>query len=321
MQLNSSVRQVRAFAPATCANVAVGFDILGFAIRGVGDTVTLTLRDKPGIVISDIVADESLPAEIDKNVATAVIANFCQQQQITAGFEVRIEKGIPLGSGMGGSAASSVAAMVALNEFLQTPCIQHELVEYAVHGETVASGSPHTDNVVPCIFGGLTLTRSLKPLQVAQLPIPDLQCVLVNPHLRVDTRSAREVLPKKMALSSYIAQSRHLAGFMVALYQNDTELLRETLQDELIEPHRAPLVQGFAEVKRAALDAGAINVSLSGSGPSLFAFAQNAQQAELIATAMKAAFAEKNIAADSWVSPIATEAATILTVECDSRLG
>src|SRR5437868_1621897 len=184
---------VTAFAPATCANVAVGFDVLGFAFAEVGDTVTLTRRDDNKLVIESIESNESLPFAVEKNTATLVIQKLCADLQINTGFSIYINKGIPLSSGMGGSAASAVAALFACNAFLTQPLSAHELAKYALFGEELASGHQHADNIVPCIFGGLTLIHSVNPVKVVQLPIPDVYCVLIHPHLHVSTMQARKV--------------------------------------------------------------------------------------------------------------------------------
>lgn len=303
---------ISAFAPATCANVAVGFDLLGFAIENVGDTVTLTRRDDNKVIIESIESTEELPLDPDKNTASAVVKYFCQDLNINTGFSIVIKKGLALGCGMGGSAASSVAALIAVNEFLEKPLTKEQLIKYALHGEKVAVGSAHSDNVIPCLYGGLTLTQSLNPIRILELPIPDIYAVIVHPHMRLDTKVSRSVLPKSILLIEHIQQSAYLAGFISALYQKDLNLLQASLQDCIIEPKRAKLIPGFDTVKQAALTQGALGASLSGSGPSLFAFAHNKAQAHKIGAAMQQAFSENNLASDSYISPISTTGARIL---------
>lgn len=197
-KINSSILSASAFAPATCANVVVGFDILGFALETIGDQVTLTLREDKQIVIESILSHDPLPQEIQKNTASIVVQKLCKSLNLDIGFSISIQKGIPLCSGMGGSAASAVAALVACNHFLTTPLSSLQLAEFALYGEAAASGEPHPDNIIPCLFGGLTLIYSQEPLQIINLPLPDLYCVLIHPHIHVSTRRARGMLKRKL---------------------------------------------------------------------------------------------------------------------------
>jgi homoserine kinase len=303
---------ITAFAPATCANVAVGFDLLGFAIENVGDIVTLTRRDDNQIVITGIESEESLPMDPDKNTASAVVKYFCEDLHIDTGFSIHIKKGLALGCGMGGSAASSVAALIAVNGFLERPLEKPQLIPYALHGEKVAVGSAHSDNVIPCLYGGMTLTQSLNPIRILQLPVPEVIAVIVHPHMRLDTKTARAVLSKQILLTEHIQQSAYLAGFIAALYTNDLDLLQSSLQDCIIEPKRATLIPGFDAVKQAAIANGALGASISGSGPSVFAFAKNHDAALSIGHAMQHAFKAENLASDLYISPINTVGAKML---------
>jgi homoserine kinase len=307
--LKNTIDSVTAFAPATVANVAVGFDILGFPISGVGDTVTLTRRDDNVIAIENIESTESLPFEIEKNTASVALKKLIQSLNIQTGFSINIKKGIPLSSGMGGSAASAVAVLVAFNHFLEQPLSPEKLAEFALHGEAVSSQHVHGDNVIPCLFGGLTLIRSLNPLNVLSLPIPDLYCVLVHPHLKLETKKSRDILKPELPLTDYVKQSANLATFISALYEKDYDRMASCLMDQLIEPHRATLVNNFFNVKGAALKAGAIGCSLSGSGPSVFAFCENNYQAKTIQKAMTENF---DVKTDSWITKIAPTGAYIM---------
>jgi homoserine kinase len=309
--IHSTLHSVTAFAPATCANVAVGFDILGFALESVGDLVTLTRRDDNKIIIESIQSAEKLPLETEKNTASLVIQKLCQDLKLNIGFSIKIQKGIPLSSGMGGSAASAVAALIACNAFLTSPLSAHQLAQYALLGEELASGQQHADNIVPCIFGGLTLIHSLNPMEIVQLPIPDVYCALVHPHLYVSTMEARKILKPTLQLKDYIKQSAHLAAFIAALYLKDTALLEKSLSDILIEPQRAYAVPGFYKIKEAALQAGALGMSFSGSGPSLFAFAKSLDATEAIRHAMQMQLKQENIESDYWISPISQQAAHV----------
>lgn len=309
--INEKITATTAFAPATCANVAVGFDLLGFPINQIGDEITLSRNDTSDIIVEQIEPNNILPSHPDKNIAVAVIRKFCQDHQLPVNFSLHIRKGIPLSSGMGGSAASAVAALVALTGFLTQPIDRAELISYAVYGEEIACGNPHGDNVVPCLYGGMTLIRSLDQPDIIQLPVPDLFCTLVHPQLQLDTRAARAALPEQLPLSTYIKQSTNLASFIVALYENRLDLIKKCLDDVLIEPYRSKLVPGFDHAKQAALAAGALGASLSGSGPCVFAFASSVTIAETIKTKMMAAFMNENIDSQGWISTISKNGATL----------
>ena len=323
--LNPNITHSSAFAPATSANLGVGFDILGLAVAGVGDSVTLTKRRDGKIIIEKInqlipsqqlsgsqqlsCTPSQLPLDVHKNTASFALLKMCEDLGINCGFSLEITKGIALGSGMGGSAASAVAAVVALNGFLTNPLTKTQLVAYALWGEELASGSKHADNVAPCVFGGITLIRSLDPLEIISLPYPELYCVIIHPHLEVNTKSARQILQPQVTLKSYIAQSANLAATISALFLKDVALLQRSMQDLIIEPQRAQLVPGYFAVKAAALDSGAIAATFSGSGPSMLALATTTLGAQHIAQAMTGAFKQQQIRSDSWISLINTSGA------------
>ena len=301
--INNNIKTNEAFAPATCANVAVGFDILGFAVNCIGDTVTLTKRDDSQIHISTIQSEDELPTDIEKNVCSAVILKVIKELNIEIGLDIEIKKGIPLGSGMGGSAASSVAALLALNGFLTKPLTKNELVTYALHGEYIASKEGHPDNVVPCIYGGLTLIKSVDPVDVIQLPIPDnLYSVIVHPTMRIDTELSRKMVKKELPVEDFVKQSANLSAFIISLYENDLELMKKSLTDVLIEPHRKLLIPGFNKIKKRALEIGALGMSLSGSGPSVFALADNKKTAETVKNEMISIFKEEGLKSEGWIS-------------------
>ena len=302
------------FAPATVGNVAVGFDILGFATASVGDRVTVRCIDEPTVriaAITGVVTD--LPDQADENTATVGLVQLRDDLGLECGFEVTIDKGIPLGSGMGGSAASAVASMVAVNALLSDKLDRERVLSYALMGEALASGAVHGDNVTPCLYGGLTLTRSLEPVDIIEIPVPDdVCCVLVHPHLRIDTHRARQVIPAELPLKNFVEQSANLAGFLAGCYRADLGLIRRSLADMLIEPHRAPLIPGFADVRAAALEAGALGCSISGSGPSVFAWCADEAGAERTRDAMVTAFADHGTQADAWVSPVGSRGAYVI---------
>ena len=294
---------VTAFAPATVANVGIGFDILGHTVEAVGDRVRLKRIDDPVVRILSIsgVAGE-LPVEPEKNTAGRAVQAMRDALGLSFGFEMYIDKGIPLGSGMGGSAASAVAAVVAANALLHKPATRLQLLKFAMEGEIVASGAAHIDNIAPCLYGGLTLTVGIDTPRVKQIPVPpSLRCVLVHPHMYLGTREARAILNSNVSRSDYVWQSANLAGFISGCYSNDLEMIRDSFNDVIIEPQRFSLIPGFKDVQRAAMSAGALGCSISGAGPTIFAWSE-IQHAEAVRGAMSAAFTEHELQSDSWIS-------------------
>jgi homoserine kinase len=312
-------KSAKAFAPATVANVAVGFDILGFPLDAVGDTVIVERIDPaPGASPAVTLAGtdgvvSNLPVDPERNTATLPLIRLIANLGLPFGFRVSVRKGIPLSSGMGGSAASSVGALMAANSLLSEPLPREDLLKYALLGEELASGSPHGDNAAPCLLGGLTLLRSLDPVEAVHIPVPEgLRVVLVHPHRELDTRSSRGILPRDLPLKEYVAQSSRLAAFIAACYAGDLDLMARSLKDGLIEPRRAPLIPAFHSVQRAALQAGALGCSISGSGPSVFALCRNDDEAEKTRRAMAAAWEAAGVPCDSWTGRISQSGARIL---------
>jgi len=298
-------REAAAFAPATTSNLAVGFDILGFPLDNLGDEVRLRRRDDGDLIIQEIASPDSLPKDSKRNTATVAIEAMRRTLDCQIGFDVTIKKGIPLGSGLGGSAASGVAAVVAFNQFLQNPLSPKQLIPFALAGEQVATGSIHADNVIPCLLGGLVCIHSLEPLSVLQLPTNDLWSVFIHPHVVIETKHARAVLPEQVSLRETVQYSARLAAFISALYANDMALLAAACRDELIEPCRRQLIPNFIEVKEAAQSAGALACSISGAGPTLFALCASNKQANQISQAMSDVYQRHGVGHDCIISTIA----------------
>lgn len=306
------MKSVKVFAPATVANVAVGFDLLGFPIEGVGDIVSVSLTKESGVHLKSVSGSKKIPTDARKNTATVGLFEFISDLKLDAGFEVSIEKGIPLSSGMGGSAASAVGAVVAANALLSKPLKKNELLRYALCGEEAASGTAHADNITPCLFGGLTLAAETGKMPTV-IPVPKkIFCVLVHPDLELSTKKARSVLKGDVSIDNHVKQSANLANFISGCYESDFERIRSCMQDILIEPQRKYLIPGFDSVKSAALQAGALGCSISGAGPSLFAWAPSRSSAKQIERAMNAAFQTCGVKTDSWVSPISLRGARII---------
>lgn len=305
-----------AFAPASVGNVAVGFDILGHALGGIGDTVHVRRIAEPVVRIAAIrFAPFALPLEAPGNTAGAALIALRERLGLAHGFELVIDKGIALGSGMGGSAASAVAALVAANALLDTPLSREQLYPFALVGEAVASGGQHGDNIAPMLLGGLVLATATR---MVPIPVPDAwHCLLVHPDAVLETRQARAVLQGSYALGEFVAQSSHLAQLLAGCYRGEADLVRAGLADVLIEPRRAGLIAGFAPAKAAALAAGAMGASISGAGPSLFAWFEDATAAHAAASAVQAAFAAAGQSSQAYVCPINSPGAQLCATAQD----
>jgi len=297
------VRMARAFAPAGVGNVGVGFDVLGHAITGVGDRVTATRSDIPGVRVTAITgAVIDLPRDAARNTAGGAVMSLLAAQPQTFGIDLAIDKGIPLGSGMGGSAASAVAGLVAANALFDVPLPIDALYPFALDGESIASGGRHGDNVGPSLIGGLVLATSTR---LVPLPVPEAwHCLLVHPDLIVETRVARERLKAPYAIGDFVHQSECLALFLAGLYRGEIDLVRAGLKDLLVEPRRSGLIPGFDAVKQSMLDHGAIGSSISGAGPSVFGWFESQRAAEAAKADAIAAFKTAGLHADAFVSPI-----------------
>jgi homoserine kinase len=322
----ASLCSATAFAPATVANVAVGFDVLGFALAGPGDRVSVTRRTGPpgrSVTIEGIggVARD-LPRDPARNTAAAAVRAMVEALGLGGSFTVSIEKGIPLSAGMGGSAASAVGAVVAANALLETPVGREELLRYALEGEAAGCGSRHADNAAPCLYGGLVAVVSAEPPDVVSIPVPQgVLCVLVRPRLEVRTREARSVLLRHIALQDHVRQSARLAGFVAGCCRGDLDLVRRSMADLVIEPQRSSLIPGFDEAKRRALDRGALGFSISGSGPSVFAWVCSREAGESVAAAVIDVFRDRGLDADYWISAVGAPGAAVEDREGGGRCG
>lgn len=302
-----------AFGPATVANVAVGFDILGFAFDGPGDRVAVTRDPKvDGVVVESITGVVTdLPRDPVRNTASVALLSLLREAKPGFGFRVSIDKGIALGSGMGGSAASAVAAVVAGERLLDTRLSRERMLVHCLEGERAASGAAHADNAAACLYGGLVAVIADTP-EVVELPLPDgISCVVVHPHLRIDTRDARAVLPREIALSDHVAQSMKLAGFLAGCYGGDTERIRRSMVDLLVEPARSKLIPGFAAAQAAAREAGALGLAIAGSGPSVFAWVDSNETAARVEAEVRQVFARNGVETDGWVGSVRRRGASV----------
>jgi homoserine kinase len=309
-------RRAVATAPPSIGNVAVGFDILGHSVQGPGDRVTVTKTSNGRVTIKAIRGVvEQLPLDAESNTAGRALLGMLAHAPAGMGFEVEIDKGIALGSGMGGSAASAVAAVVAANALLPRPLGLSTLYELSMEGEAAASGSKHGDNVGPMLLGGLVIA----PAQGApvKVPVPDwLHVALVHPHVVLETRRSRAALKGAYELHDFVVQSEGLALLLAGCFTNDARLIRRGFRDVLVEPRRAGLIPAFAQVKQAALDCNALGSSISGGGPSVFAWFEDRATAERAAGEMSLAFKDAGIESDALVSPVSGAKAEVLS--CDA---
>ena len=308
-------KRVRVFAPATASNLGPGFDVLGLALEKPGDVVEAELADQRGVRIVEVTGADSLSTDPNENVvgiaATAVLEKLGIYDQ---GVRLWLHKQMPLGSGLGSSAASSVGGAVAVNALMGGPLSALDVVSCALRGEAAVSGTVHADNVAPSILGGIVLIRSSEPLDLIPLPIPAaLQIVIVHPHTEVLTAKARRLVAEhRFTIGQAVTNLGNVAALVSALFREDYPLFSRCIRDALVEPVRAPLIPGFSAVKQAALNAGALGCSISGSGPSMLAFADSNTTADRIATAMEAAFADNGLQSDRFVGPVNRGGASVL---------
>lgn len=298
---------IKVFAPASVANVACGFDVLGFALNEPGDEIIARFSDLPGFRISKITGDEGrLPLTVSKNTAGFAALKLLEYLgEESRGIEIEIHKKMPFGSGLGSSAASSVAGVMAINELLKRPLSKKELLPFAVLGEQIADGAYHADNVAPSLLGGIIMIRDNMSLDVHRLPVPKgLYASVIYPHIEILTKSARNILSKNVSLKNCIQQTGNFGGFIVGLYNSDFDLIKRSLNDVLIEPQRSELIPHFVDIKCAALDSGALGCSISGAGPSIFALSQNSLIAEKVGLEMKSICDQYDIKSDLFISSI-----------------
>lgn len=308
------MRSVRVFAPATVANVGPGFDVFGFAVDTPGDEVVATLTAGNGVQVATITGDEgALPLDPTKNTAAVAVSAFLDHIHDSRGIVLELHKKMPLGSGLGSSAASAVAAVVAANELLGSPLSRKELLPFTMEAERIACGAAHADNVAPALLGGFILIRSYDPLDIVQIPVPEhLHCTVVHPHIEVRTEDARKILKREIPLAIGITQWGNTAGLIAGLFMNDYELIGRSLSDIFVEPQRAILIPGFQAVKQAARLAGALGGSISGSGPSVFALSDSQEKAHAIGAAMHDAFSNTGLESDIFISKVNTQGPRII---------
>jgi homoserine kinase len=303
----SASHEIRVFAPATVANVACGYDVLGFAIDAPGDEVVVRFCDKPGLHITKITGDDGkLPKNPAQNTAGVAALDLLKHLGMTdRGIEMEIHKKMPFGSGLGSSAASAVAGAYAVNKLIGEPLTKKQLLPFAMAGEASADGAWHADNVGPCLLGGIVFIRSNDELDVAQLPAPrNLWAAVVHPDIEILTKVAREILPKDIPLENATQQIGNLGGLLCGIIQEDYGLISRSIHDVIAEPRRQKLIPDFYKAKRAAMGAGALGFSISGAGPSVFALCEGRESAEKVGEAISKVFAAVPLVSQCYISKI-----------------
>ena len=306
------MNEIKIFSPATVANVACGFDVLGFCLDSVGDEMVIRKTDKKGIHITKI-ENFDLPYETELNVAGVSALAMYHAIDVDFGFEIEIYKNIKPGSGIGSSAASAVGSVFGMNELLGKPFNKTQLTEFAIKGEAIASKCEHADNLAPALFGGFTLVKSIAPVQILEIPSPnDLYATIIHPQIEIKTSESRAILPKEVALSKAIEQWANLGSLVHALHTSDYELIRDSLKDVIVEPYRSQLIPHFNEVKEAVLKADALGAGISGSGPSIFSLSKSLETANKVKETMQSVYSKTDIDFDIHVSKINTEGVKII---------
>jgi homoserine kinase len=315
---SENMKSAKAFAPASVANVSCGFDVLAFAINGPGDIVEVSLKDDSGVSIAKIEGDGGLlPKDppIQNTAGRAVIAMLEDLGiEEKKGISIHIKKMMPLGSGMGSSAASAVAAVVALNQLLDTPYDKDDLLQFALQGELAASGSLHADNVSASLLGGFTLVRSQNPLDIVKLHVPKgLVAAVFHPNISISTKNTRLILRKSVQMSLAVQQWGNVGGLIAGLYTEDFDLISRSMTDHIVEPARSILIPGFDEMKESALENGALGFSISGAGPSVFALCRSEDDANKIKKEIVRILDTFNLTVDAYISPINLEGSKPVT--------
>ena len=306
------MNEIKIFSPATVANVACGYDVLGFCLDAVGDEMLIRKVNKKGIRITKIEGFD-LPFKTELNVAGVSALAMYETLQPDCGFEIEIYKNIKPGSGIGSSAASAVGSVFGMNALLGSPYNKTELTQFAMKGEALASKCEHADNLAPALFGGFTLVKSLSPLEILEIPSPDnLYATIIHPQIEVKTADSRAILPKEVKLQEAIVQWANFGSLIHSLHTNNYQLMKRSLHDAIIEPHRSKLIPFYKEVKQAALNAGALGTNISGSGPSIFSLCKGIETATLVSEAIEKVYLSTGIKFDIHISKINIEGIKVL---------
>ena len=308
------MKKVKVHSPGTVANIVCGFDILGLALSEPYDVMEVTLLNRPEVIIHNK-DNFNLPTEAEKNVAGVVLLSVMERMNNTIGFEVTVEKHIKPGSGIGSSAASAAGAAIAANYLLGNIFSSDEVVQFAMNGEKLASGVKHADNIAPCILGGISLIRSIHPLDIVSIPAPDLFVTVVHPQIEVRTSDARQILKQQVLLKDAIKQWGNIAGLVTGFMKNDYDLIGRSLEDVIIEPVRSILIPGFDELKVKCKEAGALGGGISGSGPSVFMLSKDESTAKAVGHVMSQVYEQIGIDYNIYVTTINRKGVEVVSSE------
>lgn len=308
------MKTIKIAAPATVANICCGFDVLGLCMESPCDEVKITLREQSGVLIRNITGDGGrLSFDADKNTAGVAVQSLLRELRVTQGIEIELQKNLPLGSGMGSSAASAVAAVVGVNYLLGEPRTRKELLIHTMEAERVACGSAHADNAAPGLMGGIVLIRDYHPLDVVKVPSSaELWCTLIHPHIELKTSDSRKVLRNSVALKDAVMQSGNIAALMIGLIQPDYDLISRSLHDVIAEPTRSAFIPDFNEIRKKVMDTGALGFGISGSGPTVFALSRDRKIAELAGKQAQGHFSSLQLQSTIVVSGINKEGAKVI---------
>lgn len=304
----------RVFAPASIGNVSCGFDVLGLAVNAPGDEVVVELNDSQTVTIKSVVGgDGRIPTDPDKNTAGVAVIEYLKAIKSKQGAAITLYKNLPLGSGMGSSAASAVAAVVAINHVMGEPLKREQLLPFVMEAERMACGSAHPDNAAPSLLGGLILVRESSPLDIVSIPTPEeLTCVLVHPHIEVRTRDARQVLKSTISLKDGVTQWANTAALVAGMMKGDYELIGRSLVDVVAEPQRSVLIPGFEKIKSEALNNGALGCGISGSGPTIFCLCKGMEHAQQAGRVIEQEFKNLKLLSEVYISEVNRRGAYII---------
>ncbi len=308
------MKKIRVYSPGTVANLVCGFDILGLALSAPNDIMELSLTEEPGVTIRNL-DSFNLPTDPEKNVAGVVLLSIIEKTGRRFGFDISIEKHIKPGSGIGSSAASAAGAAVAADHLLGNIFSTDEIVQFAMNGEKLASGVKHADNIAPCVLGGISLIRSIHPLDIVSIPAPDLFVTVVHPQIEVRTSDARQILKQQVLLKDAIKQWGNIAGLVTGFMKPDYDLIGRSLEDVIIEPVRSILIPGFDELKKGCKEAGALGGGISGSGPSVFMLSKDEATAIAVESVMKGVYNRIGIDYNTYVTTINKEGVRVEGLE------
>jgi len=308
------MNKIKIFSPATIANVGPGFDVMGFALDGIGEEIFVSKNTSEELIIKPVEAFPNIPTESKKNVATVAVKAMLDSVGICQGFDFEFIKNIKPGSGLGTSASSSAGAVFAVNELLEKPFANKELVQFAMEGEKYLSGKAHADNVAPALLGGFQLVRGYEPLDVVALDFPDnIYATVIHPQVEIQTSEARKIIKSEVSLQDAITQCGNISGLVAGLHQGDLGLIGRSMTDVIVEPVRSALIPKYKEVKESVLNSGAFGCNIAGSGPSIFAFSNEKKIADSLAVVMEKIYINSEIKTVTYVSKIGKEGCRVIS--------